>query len=103
MGAGVVMGANIAERLPLQFRVLYRQFLLRVVDLEALSIQADVPRLLGQQLLRRLLHHLEDLILPQSLKKKMLKNKNKMKMELSIQDFAKPFKKIIPPTIFLGA
>jgi hypothetical protein len=48
MGAGVVMGANIAERLPLQFRVLYRQFLLRVVDLEALSIQADVPRLLGQ-------------------------------------------------------
>lgn len=35
-------------RLPLQFRVLYRQFLLRVVDLEALSIQADIPRFLGQ-------------------------------------------------------
>lgn len=39
---------RIAERLPLQFRVLYRQFLLRVVDLEALSMHADVPRLLGQ-------------------------------------------------------
>lgn len=37
-----------ADRLPLQFRVLYRQFLLRVVDLEALSIQADIPRFLGQ-------------------------------------------------------
>jgi len=37
-----------AERLPLDFRVLYRQFLLRVVDLEALSIQADIPRFLGQ-------------------------------------------------------
>ncbi|HLJ76428.1 MAG TPA: hypothetical protein VKT75_03400, partial [Acidobacteriaceae bacterium] len=48
VGAGVVIGEKIAERLPLQFRVLYRQFLLRVVDLEALSIQADVPRLLGQ-------------------------------------------------------
>jgi hypothetical protein len=35
-------------RLPLQFRVLYRQFLLRVVDLEALSIEADIPRFLGQ-------------------------------------------------------
>ncbi|MGC2161544.1 MAG: hypothetical protein WA634_06540 [Silvibacterium sp.] len=39
---------NLAQRLPLQFRVLYRQFLLRVVDLEALSIQADIPRFLGQ-------------------------------------------------------
>lgn len=34
--------------LPLQFRVLYRQFLLRVVDLEALSVQADVLGYLGQ-------------------------------------------------------
>ena len=40
--------AKILERLPLQFRVLYRQFLLRVVDLEALSMQADVAQLLGQ-------------------------------------------------------
>lgn len=39
---------KLLERLPLQFRVLYRQFLLRVVDLEALSMQADIPRLLGQ-------------------------------------------------------
>lgn len=36
------------EKLPLEFRVLYKQFLLRVVDLEALSVHADVPRLLGQ-------------------------------------------------------
>jgi hypothetical protein len=34
--------------MPLQFRVLYHQFLLRVVDLEALSIQADVIEYLGQ-------------------------------------------------------
>jgi hypothetical protein len=39
---------KIAELLPLQFRVLYRQFLLRVVDLESLSVQADIPRFLGQ-------------------------------------------------------
>jgi hypothetical protein len=39
---------KFAELLPLQFRVLYRQFLLRVVDLESLSIQADIPRFLGQ-------------------------------------------------------
>ncbi|HTV05251.1 MAG TPA: hypothetical protein VME86_07770 [Acidobacteriaceae bacterium] len=39
---------KLFERLPLQFRVLYRQFLLRVVDLEALSIEADIPRFLGQ-------------------------------------------------------
>jgi len=38
----------VFDRLPLQFRVLYRQFLLRIVDLEALSIQADIPRFLGQ-------------------------------------------------------
>lgn len=39
---------RLLARLPLQFRVLYRQFLLRVVDLEALSIEADVTRLFGQ-------------------------------------------------------
>jgi len=33
---------------PVQFGVLRRQFLLRVIDLEALSIQADIPRFLGQ-------------------------------------------------------
>ncbi len=38
----------IREKLPLEFRVLYRLFFLRVVDLEALSVEADVPRLLGQ-------------------------------------------------------
>jgi hypothetical protein len=39
---------KLAAFLPLQFRVLYRQFLLRVIDLESLSIQADIPRFLGQ-------------------------------------------------------
>src|SRR5215472_4544609 len=39
---------RIEARLPLQFRVLHRQFLLRVIDLEALSIEADIPRFLGQ-------------------------------------------------------
>ena len=39
---------KLFEYLPLQFRVVYRQFLLRVIDLEALSIQADVTRFLGQ-------------------------------------------------------
>lgn len=39
---------SLIERLPLQFRVLYRQFLLRVVDLESLSIEADIPRFVGQ-------------------------------------------------------
>ena len=39
---------KLVARLPLEFRVLYRQFLLRVVDLDALSIEADVPRFLGQ-------------------------------------------------------
>jgi hypothetical protein len=39
---------RIVELLPLEFRILYRQFLLRVIDLEALSIQADIPRFLGQ-------------------------------------------------------
>jgi len=36
------------DRLPLEFRVLHRQFLLRVIDLEALSIEADIPAYLGQ-------------------------------------------------------
>jgi hypothetical protein len=39
---------ELIELLPLQIRVLYRQFLLRVIDLEALSIEADIPRFLGQ-------------------------------------------------------
>lgn len=39
---------RVTERLPLQFRVLYRQFLLRVIDLESLSIEADISRFLGQ-------------------------------------------------------
>ena len=39
---------RLFEHLPLRFRILCRQFLLRVVDLEALSIEADIPRFLGQ-------------------------------------------------------
>ncbi len=39
---------KLLDRLPLQFRVLYRQSLLRVIDLETLSIEADIPRFLGQ-------------------------------------------------------
>jgi len=39
---------DLIARLPLDLRVLYRQFLLRVVDLEALSIQADVVGFIGQ-------------------------------------------------------
>ena len=39
---------DASELLPLQFRVLFRQFVLRVIDLESLSIQADIPRFLGQ-------------------------------------------------------
>jgi hypothetical protein len=39
---------KFADRLPLQFRVLYRQFLLRIVDFEALSVEADVVGFLGQ-------------------------------------------------------
>jgi len=39
---------KLIERLPLDFRILHRQFLLRVIDLEALSIQADVTGFLGQ-------------------------------------------------------
>jgi len=39
---------HLLSRLPLEYRVLCRQFLLRVVDLEALSIEADIPQFLGQ-------------------------------------------------------
>ena len=39
---------KLIARLPLDFRVLYRQFLLRVIDLESLSIEADVAGFLGQ-------------------------------------------------------
>ena len=39
---------NWVQQLPLDFRVLYKQFLLRVIDLESLSIEADIPRFLGQ-------------------------------------------------------
>lgn len=39
---------KLARFLPLPFRILFKQFLLRVIDLEALSIQADIPRFLGQ-------------------------------------------------------
>ncbi|MGH9607037.1 MAG: hypothetical protein ACRD3N_15220 [Terracidiphilus sp.] len=39
---------RLTERPPLEFRVLYAQFLARVVDLEALSIEADIPRFIGQ-------------------------------------------------------
>ncbi|MGA7856629.1 MAG: hypothetical protein WCA11_01795, partial [Terracidiphilus sp.] len=39
---------RVIERLPLKFRVLCRLFFLRVIDLEALSIQADVVGFLGQ-------------------------------------------------------
>jgi hypothetical protein len=39
---------RMAERLPLEFRVLYAHFLARVVDLEALSIEADIPRFIAQ-------------------------------------------------------
>ncbi len=40
--------AQLVSRLPLDFRVLCHHFLLRVIDLEALSLEADVPRYLGQ-------------------------------------------------------
>ena len=39
---------RLVERFPLAYRVLCRQFVLRVIDLESLSIQADIPRYLGQ-------------------------------------------------------
>jgi hypothetical protein len=42
------LASYLLSRLPLEYRVLCRQFLLRVVDLEALSIEADIPQFLGQ-------------------------------------------------------
>lgn len=39
---------KLREFFPLEFRILYRQFLPRVIDLELLSVHADVPRFLGQ-------------------------------------------------------
>lgn len=39
---------DLTEFLPEEFRLLYRQFFLRIVDLEALSAQADVVGYLGQ-------------------------------------------------------
>ena len=39
---------QIAPHLPLQLRILHRQFLLRVIDLESLSIEADIPQFIGQ-------------------------------------------------------
>ena len=39
---------KLRDLLPLEFRILYRQFFLRVIDLEALSVHADIPRFLGQ-------------------------------------------------------
>ena len=38
----------VLSKLSLEYRVLCRQFLLRVIDLEALSIEADIPQFLGQ-------------------------------------------------------
>jgi hypothetical protein len=40
--------ARLVSRLPLDLRELCHHFLLRVIDLEALSLEADVPRYLGQ-------------------------------------------------------
>jgi hypothetical protein len=42
------LASYLLSRLPLEYRVLCRQFVLRVVDLEALSIEADIPQFLGQ-------------------------------------------------------
>jgi hypothetical protein len=39
---------RLSARVPLPFQVLHQQFLLRVIDLEAISIEADIPRFLGQ-------------------------------------------------------
>jgi hypothetical protein len=39
---------RIGSHLPPEFRTLHQQFLLRVVDLDALSIEADIPSFLGQ-------------------------------------------------------
>ncbi len=42
------LASYLLLQLPLEYRVLCRQFVLRVVDLEALSIEADIPQFLGQ-------------------------------------------------------
>lgn len=39
---------KLRDFVSLEFRILYRQFFLRVIDLEALSVHADIPRFLGQ-------------------------------------------------------
>jgi hypothetical protein len=39
---------KLLDHLPIQFRVLCRQFPSAVVDLEALSIQVDIPKFLEQ-------------------------------------------------------
>lgn len=39
---------RLVQRLPLEFRVLYKQFLLRILDLEALSIETDMVEYLAQ-------------------------------------------------------
>jgi hypothetical protein len=39
---------KLVELLPLETRVLYRQFLPRAIELKTLSIEADIPRFLGQ-------------------------------------------------------
>jgi hypothetical protein len=40
--------SRLAEHLPFPFRVLYRVFLLRLIDLEILSADGDPSRLMGQ-------------------------------------------------------
>ncbi|MGA2249408.1 hypothetical protein [Terracidiphilus sp.] len=37
-----------AQRLPMDFRILYKQFLLRILDMEALSVEADMVEYLAQ-------------------------------------------------------
>ena len=39
---------KLIAKLPLQFRILYRHFVLRIIDFEALSVQADIAGFLGQ-------------------------------------------------------
>jgi hypothetical protein len=45
---GWLLLTHVVGGLPFKFRVLSRQFMLRVIDLEALSAQADVTGYLGQ-------------------------------------------------------
>ena len=42
------LSAVLLSRLPLSFRVLYRVFFLRLIDLEILSTEGDPARLMGQ-------------------------------------------------------